>query len=72
VRSRCSWCADTGWTRAILFSDIGVPLRIAGIGVEILAGTGPVVAEPVRTAIAGSDRASEQLGQYLLYNQLNY
>jgi uroporphyrinogen decarboxylase len=35
---------------AILFSDIVVPLRAAGIGVDIVAGTGPVVAEPVRTA----------------------
>jgi len=39
-----------GVDAAILFSDIVVPLRIAGIGVEIVAGTGPVVAEPVRTA----------------------
>jgi uroporphyrinogen decarboxylase len=35
---------------AILFSDIVVPLRLAGVGVEIVAGTGPVVAQPVRTA----------------------
>ncbi len=35
---------------AILFSDIVVPLRLAGVGVEIVAGTGPVVANPVRTA----------------------
>jgi len=39
-----------GVDAAILFSDIVVPLKIAGIGVEIVAGTGPVVAEPVRTA----------------------
>ncbi|MBO0848565.1 MAG: uroporphyrinogen decarboxylase [Pseudonocardia sp.] len=35
---------------AILFSDIVVPLKAAGVDVEIVAGTGPVVAEPVRTA----------------------
>lgn len=38
-----------GVDAAILFSDIVVPLRAAGVGVEIVAGTGPVVAEPVRT-----------------------
>ena len=35
---------------AILFSDIVVPLRLAGIDVEIVPGIGPVVASPVRTA----------------------
>ena len=35
---------------AILFSDIVVPLKLAGVGVEIVPGTGPVVASPVRTA----------------------
>jgi len=35
---------------AILFSDIVVPLHAAGIGVDIVPGTGPVVADPVRTA----------------------
>lgn len=35
---------------AILFSDIVVPLVAAGIDVDIVPGTGPVVAEPVRTA----------------------
>jgi uroporphyrinogen decarboxylase len=39
-----------GVDAAILFSDIVVPLRAAGIDVEIVAGTGPVVAQPVRTA----------------------
>ena len=34
---------------AILFSDIVVPLKLAGVGVDIVAGTGPVVADPVRT-----------------------
>jgi uroporphyrinogen decarboxylase len=33
---------------AILFSDIVVPLRAAGIELDIVPGTGPVVARPVR------------------------
>ncbi len=41
-----------GVDAAILFSDIVVPLVAAGIGVDIVPGTGPVVAEPVRTAEA--------------------
>lgn len=39
-----------GVDAAIFFSDIVVPLRLAGIAVEIEAGRGPVFAEPVRTA----------------------
>jgi uroporphyrinogen decarboxylase len=39
-----------GVDAAILFSDIVVPLVAAGIGVDLVPGTGPVVAEPVRTA----------------------
>jgi uroporphyrinogen decarboxylase len=35
---------------AILFSDIVVPLKAAGVDVDIVAGTGPVVGSPVRTA----------------------
>ncbi|WP_369819651.1 uroporphyrinogen decarboxylase [Actinoplanes sp. TFC3] len=35
---------------AILFSDIVVPLAAAGVDLDIVAGTGPVVAEPIRTA----------------------
>jgi uroporphyrinogen decarboxylase len=33
---------------AILFSDIVVPLKAAGIDLDIVPGTGPVVANPVR------------------------
>ncbi|WP_173137654.1 uroporphyrinogen decarboxylase [Kibdelosporangium persicum] len=33
---------------AILFSDIVVPLKAAGIDLDIVPGTGPVVADPVR------------------------
>ncbi len=35
---------------AILFSDIVVPLKAAGVDLDIVAGTGPVIAHPVRTA----------------------
>ncbi len=35
---------------AILFSDIMVPIALAGVGVTIEAGIGPVVDSPVRTA----------------------
>ncbi|MCW4384437.1 uroporphyrinogen decarboxylase [Salinibacterium sp. SYSU T00001] len=35
---------------AIFFSDIVIPLKLAGIGVEIVAGRGPVMDAPVRTA----------------------
>jgi len=35
---------------AILFSDIVVPLRLAGVDVDIAPGIGPVLAAPVRTA----------------------
>ncbi len=34
---------------AILFSDIMVPLKGVGIGLEIRSGTGPVIAEPFRS-----------------------
>jgi uroporphyrinogen decarboxylase len=33
---------------AILFSDIVLPLKAAGVDLDIVAGVGPVVAEPVR------------------------
>jgi uroporphyrinogen decarboxylase len=35
---------------AIFFSDIVVPLRLAGVGVDIVAGVGPVMDHPYRTA----------------------
>ncbi|MDV6013366.1 uroporphyrinogen decarboxylase [Haloechinothrix sp. LS1_15] len=39
-----------GVDAAILFSDIVVPLRAAGVEVEIASGVGPVVSTPVRAA----------------------
>jgi uroporphyrinogen decarboxylase len=39
-----------GVDAAVYFSDIVVPLKAIGVGVEIKPGVGPVIAEPVRTA----------------------
>ena len=39
-----------GVDAAILFSDIVVPLRAAGVDVDIVPDVGPVIAQPVRTA----------------------
>ena len=39
-----------GVDAAILFSDIMVPLHAAGVGLDIVPGTGPVVHSPVRSA----------------------
>jgi uroporphyrinogen decarboxylase len=44
-----------GVDAAILFSDIVVPLPAAGIDVDIVPGTGPVIADPIRD-IAGLRR----------------
>jgi uroporphyrinogen decarboxylase len=35
---------------AIFFSDIVIPLKLAGVDVDIVPGVGPVLATPVRTA----------------------
>jgi uroporphyrinogen decarboxylase len=39
-----------GVDAAIFFSDIVIPLRLAGVDVEIEPGRGPVLAKPIRTA----------------------
>ncbi|MGQ0845016.1 MAG: uroporphyrinogen decarboxylase [Sporichthyaceae bacterium] len=39
-----------GVDAAILFSDIVVPLRAAGVDLDIVAGVGPVIAQPIREA----------------------
>ncbi len=39
-----------GVDAAILFSDIVVPVHAVGFGVDVVAGRGPVVAEPFRSA----------------------
>ncbi|MEV0946446.1 uroporphyrinogen decarboxylase [Rhodococcus sp. NPDC049939] len=54
-----------GVDAAILFSDIVVPLKAAGIDLDIVAGTGPVVANPVRSIsdVAGLPRlVPEEVG----------
>src|SRR5829696_6165249 len=38
-----------GVDAAILFSDIVLPLKAAGVDLDIVPGVGPVVADPVRT-----------------------
>jgi uroporphyrinogen decarboxylase len=43
-----------GVDAAILFSDIMLPLHAAGVDLDIVAGTGPVVAAPVRDEAAVS------------------
>jgi len=47
-----------GVDAAIFFSDIVVPLAAVGVAVDIVAGTGPVVAKPIRTR-ADLDRLPE-------------
>ncbi|RGE19366.1 uroporphyrinogen decarboxylase [Leucobacter sp. wl10] len=39
-----------GVDAAVFFSDIVVPMRLAGVEVDLVAGRGPVFAHPVRTA----------------------
>src|SRR3954447_7604710 len=41
-----------GVDAAILFSDIVLPLKAAGVDLDIVAGVGPVVATPVRDRAA--------------------
>lgn len=53
-----------GVDAAILFSDIVLPLAIAGFGVTIEPGTGPVVADPVRD-LAGVARIPVPTGDDL-------
>lgn len=47
-----------GVDAAIFFSDIVVPVAAAGLDIDIVPGTGPVVAEPIRTW-ADLDRVPE-------------
>jgi len=39
-----------GVDAAIFFSDIVIPVKLAGVGVEIVPGRGPVIEHPIRTA----------------------
>nr|WP_238146728.1 uroporphyrinogen decarboxylase [Ornithinimicrobium murale] len=51
---------------AILFSDIVVPLKAVGLDIDIVAGTGPVVAEPIATR-ADLDRLPELTPEHVPY-----
>ena len=55
-----------GVDAAILFSDIVVPLAAVGIDLDIVAGTGPVVAKPVRTR-SDLDRIPELTPDHVPY-----
>ena len=50
-----------GVDAAILFSDIVVPLRLAGVDVEIVPGRGPVFGRPVRDAADLADLVAHDL-----------
>ena len=55
-----------GVDAAVLFSDIVLPLHAAGVGLDIVAGTGPVVSHPVGgpTDVAAlPDLDPEQVGE---------
>jgi len=39
-----------GVDAAILYSDIMLPVKAAGVDLDIVPGTGPVIAQPIRTA----------------------
>ncbi len=52
-----------GVDAAILFSDIMVPLRLAGVGVEIAADVGPVLDAPVRTAADVARLEEHRMGE---------
>lgn len=47
---------------AIFFSDIVIPLKLAGVGVDIVPGVGPVLEQPIRSAadVAALPRLTEE------------
>nr|WP_319633109.1 uroporphyrinogen decarboxylase [Georgenia satyanarayanai] len=53
-----------GVDAAIFFSDIVVPLRLAGVDVEIVPGVGPVIGDPVRTAADAERLAAHAPGDH--------
>ena len=50
-----------GVDAAIFFSDIVVPLKLAGVDVDIVPGRGPVFGRPVRDAAALADLLAHEL-----------
>ena len=55
-----------GVDAAILFSDIVVPLKLAGVDVDIVPGRGPVFARPVRDAADLADLVAHDLSEEAL------
>jgi uroporphyrinogen decarboxylase len=55
-----------GVDAAIFFSDIVVPLAAVGVDLDLVAGVGPVIAEPVRTR-ADLDRIPELTPEHVPY-----
>lgn len=53
-----------GVDAAIFFSDIVVPLRLAGVDVDIAPGVGPVIGDPVRTAADSERLAAHEPGDH--------
>ena len=51
-----------GVDAAVFFSDIMVPLRLAGVGVRIEEGVGPVLDAPVRSAGEVAELVTHQFG----------
>jgi uroporphyrinogen decarboxylase len=51
---------------AVFFSDIVVPLKLAGVDVEIVAGRGPVFGRPVRDAADLADLVAHDLPEEAL------
>lgn len=51
-----------GVDAAIFFSDIMTPLVLAGVGVDIQPGIGPVIDDPIRTAADVDKLVSHELG----------
>lgn len=52
-----------GVDAAVFFSDIVIPLKLAGVDVEIVPGRGPVFARPVRDAADLADLVAHDLPQ---------
>ena len=52
-----------GVDAAVLFSDIMVPLRLAGVGVRIEPGVGPVITPPVRDAAQVAALTTRRYGE---------
>ena len=55
-----------GVDAAVFFSDIVVPLKLAGVEVDIVPGRGPVFARPVQDAAALADLVAHELPEEAL------